>query len=128
MDGIREVLHIPEANQIIAYSIGLAIWIPTAWFILLRLFPLQRMGRRLWIRVVLLIPALIISHLLFNLAVVTTWTWLDEWAFRKDYGNTFNPSAPNCHLLPGGIVLTPLFLLPVIGCIFGLFRARRLAA
>ena len=128
MDGIRDLLHIPQANPVIAIGVGLCIWAPTTWFIFLRLFPTAEAPRRLWVRVLLLAPGLLLSYLVFNLVVVTTWTWLDTWAFVRIHENFFYSSVPACHLPAARIRLAPFFLFPILGCVFGLLRARKLAA
>lgn len=122
MDAIHEFLQSLGNHLEIATAIGLAIWAPIAWFLILALFRPKPNRLGLPFRITLFLLGFALSYFLYGLVVILTWSNMEKWAYFRTHPDSFMYEGNVCHLPPIWVKALPIAFLPLL--LFLFFRVR----
>jgi hypothetical protein len=122
MDAIHELLQSLGNHLWVAFAIGIAVWAPIAWFLILALFRPKARRVHLSIRIILFICGFVLSNIVYGMVVVTTWFNMDEWAYFRAHPDSLWYGGSICHLPPMWVQVMPFALLPVLFVLFSKFK------
>lgn len=122
MDAFHELIQSLGNHLWVAFAIGLAIWLPLTWFLIIALFRPKTHHLGLPIRITLFIFGFVLTDLIYGFAVIFTWWNIDEWSYFRSHPDSFFYLENVCHLPPLWVQVMPIVLLPLLFLVFFKFR------
>jgi len=122
MDTFHELVQSLGNHLWVAFAIGLAIWLPITWFLILALFRPKASRLALPIRITLFLIGFVLADLIYGFVVIYTWWNMDEWSYFRAHPDSLFYSGNVCHLPPIWVQVMPIVLLPLLFFVFSKFR------